>query len=622
MRPPARNGQSLLTEGVTLMRQGQFAEAEAALLDLLKHEPRNADAWYFVGLTLAKAGRLEESVGHLHRAIALEPGNAMFQLNLGVALMQLGRNEEALVSLNHAVALDPNFAPAHYNRGVALLKLKRLDQAIAALERTVKLQPDFAGAQADLGYAFTQMVRHAEALEAYQKALSLQPNSDAYLLNVAMALCALHRHGEALPLLDKRRSIKPDDEATLLVRAQALLGLKRAPEAIQMIDALLAANPHNVAAMTWHSTALIRLNQPQDALMVAQEARSIAPEDVLTHMAHALALVHLNRLEEALVSYEQVLRLNPEDADAIWGRGETLLTLGRFEEGWVDYEARKSKLNLHDKLKYQQPLWRGQEALTKKRLFVYWEQGYGDTIQFARYALLAAAAGAEVALSVQEPLRRLFKDFGPNITVIGESEAPKAFDLHCPLSSMPLGFGTRLETIPSMAGGYLKATAEDVAAWQQKLPTGRRRLGLVWSGRPTHLNDANRSLPLAWLQGLLDPEYAWISLQKDIRDPDRPALKAFGLLDPSEELRDYADTAALISALDLVITVDTSVAHLAGALGKPCWVMLPFMPDFRWLLDREDTPWYPSMRLFRQQSPGDWDGVLERLGKALSSHFS
>ena len=622
MKPPASNGQSLLAEGVALMHQGQFAEAEAAFLDLLKREPRNANAWYFIGLTLAQAGRLEEGVGHLRRAITLELGNALFQLNLGVALLQLGRNEEALVSLNAAVALDPNLTHAHYNRGVIFLKLNRPDQAIEAFADTIKLQPDFADAHADLGYALTQKHRHPEALAAYQKALNLRPNSAAYLLNVAMALCALLRHGEALPLLDKLRSIKPDDEATLLVRAQALLGLNRASEAIEVIESLLAANPHHVTAIIWRSSALIRLNRPQDALMVTEQARSIAPEVILTHLAHAQALVQLNRLEEALVSYDHALKLDPEDTDAVWGRGLTLLTLGRFEEGWVTYEARKRKPGVYDKPEYSQPFWRGQEALTKKRLFAYWEQGYGDTIQFARYVLLAAAAGAEVVLSVQDPLRRLFKDFGPNITVIGQYETPEAFDLHSPLLSMPLGFGTRLETIPSMAGGYLKAAAGDVATWQQKLPAGRVRLGLVWSGSVIHRNDNNRSLPLARLQGLLNPDHAWISLQRDIRDSDRSAFEACGLLDPSGELRDFADTAALISALDLVITVDTSVAHLAGALGKPCWVMLPFAPDFRWLLDRDDTPWYSTLRLFRQQSPGDWDGVLQRIAQALSSRFS
>jgi hypothetical protein len=234
-----------------------------------------------------------------------------------------------------------------------------------------------------------------------------------------------------------------------------------------------------------------------------------------------------------------------------------------------------------------------------------------------RYALLAAAAGAEVVLAVQDPLLRLFGDWFHGIRVIGHNQAPDNFHLHCPLLSMPLAFGTRLETILSLPDGYLKASPTDIAVWQQKLPQKRRRIGVVWGGNPDHPNDHNRSLPLARLQGLWRPDDAWISLQKDVREADRPLLEAFDILDPSAELKDFADTAALISALDLVISVDTSVAHLAGALGKPCWVMLPFTPDFRWLLDREDSPWYPKMRLFRQQRPGDWEGVLEKLGAAL-----
>jgi ADP-heptose:LPS heptosyltransferase len=221
-----------------------------------------------------------------------------------------------------------------------------------------------------------------------------------------------------------------------------------------------------------------------------------------------------------------------------------------------------------------------------------------------------------VVFSVQGPLLRLFKGFEPAVTVIGQNEAPTEFDLHCPLLTLPLAFGTRLETIPAWEDGYLTAQPEDVARWDQRLPAGRR-IGLVWSGSQMHANDANRSLSLAKLSPLFQPGDVWVSLQKEVREADRAALEASGILDVSAELGDFADTAALISTLDLVISVDTSVAHLAGALGKPTWVMVPFAPDFRWLLDREDTPWYPKMRLFRQSRAGDWDGVIARIGGAL-----
>jgi hypothetical protein len=243
----------------------------------------------------------------------------------------------------------------------------------------------------------------------------------------------------------------------------------------------------------------------------------------------------------------------------------------------------------------------------------------GPARDIAGYALLAAEQGAKVVLSVHDPLRRLFKDFDPRILVIGQKEEPSEFDLHCPLLSLPLAFGTKLETIPTWPEGYLKAPAEEVAAWAQRLPAGRRRIGLAWSGSTLHQNDSLRSIPLAKLTPLFQSGDVWVSVQKDPRDRDRTALEASGIFDPTAELGDFADTAALISALDLVITVDTSVAHLAGALGKPVWVMLPFAPDFRWMLRREDSPWYPSMRLFRQRRPCDWEDVVARLNAALAT---
>ena len=619
LMPPSHAGQSTLAHGIALMRERQFGAAEASFLSLLKAEPRNADGHYFLGLTLAQAGRLEEGAGHMRRAIALNPRDPRYQLNLSIALMQLGEYEQALISLDRTVALDPKSVHAHFNRGTILLGLNRPDQAIAAFERTISLQPDFAEAYNDLGCALREKHLHARSLAAHQKAVSLQPDSAAFQINVAMALSSLRRNAEALPLIDQVLRVMPGDEAALLVRAQALIGLNRAQEALPVIDAVLATNPHDLKAQIWRSTAFIRLGKPEKALAIAEEVCRIAPENVLTHLARAQAMVQLNRLDEALASYEQVLKLAPDDTDAIWGRGLTLLTLGRFEDGWADYEARKRKPEVYDKPHYAKPLWLGQESLKDKRLFVYWEQGFGDTIHFSRYVLLAAAAGAKVAFSVQDPLLRLFKDRLPNVAVMGSNDAPAEFDLHCPLLSMPLGFGTRLETIPCMEGGYLKAPAQDIAAWRQRLAPAGRRIGLVWSGSSSHLNDFNRSIPLARLQGLLQQDHAWISLQKEVREADRPALEASGILDLSAELRDYADTAALISALDLVITVDTSVAHLAGALGKPCWVMLPFAPDFRWLLDRDDSPWYSGMRLFRQPRPNDWDGVVERISMALSA---
>ena len=619
MTPPSRANHPLFAEAIGLMRQGNFAAAEASFLRLLQCEPQHADACHLAGLAVARLGRPADAAMFLRRAVAINPRNAAAQMDLAQTLMGLGQDEEALTSLDRALALEPNDAQAHYDRGTILLKLKQPEAAIAAFEQASLLQPDFANAHNDLGYALSQAQQPKHALAAYQKALSLQPDSIVYLMNTGTALSANKQHAEVLPLVDRILQIKPGDDAALILRAEALLGLGRSEEALKIVEAVLARDPRNLKAYGCRTTALVILGKTEAALSAAEAGRAMLPDDARAHYNYGYALLQLNRLEDALSSYEQAMKLDPDGRASPWGRALTLLTLGRFEEGWAAYEARDGVPGILTKRNYPKPLWLGQEMLKDKRLYVYWEQGFGDTIQFSRYALLAAAAGAKVAFSVQDPLLRLFKGCFQNITVIGQHEGPTDFDLHCPLLSMPLGFGTRLETIPSVIGGYLKVPAEDVALWQQKLGPAGRRIGLVWSGYQGHLNDFNRSVPLARLQGLLQPGSIWVSLQKEVREADRPTLEALGLVDPSADLRDFADTAALISALDLVITVDTSVAHLAGALGKPCWVMLPFAPDFRWMMDREDSPWYPSMRLFRQQTPRDWDGVVARILEALQS---
>jgi tetratricopeptide (TPR) repeat protein len=617
MRDAPRTLQQQFADALSLLQAQQFAAAHAAFQAMLKRQPRNFDVLHLGGIAAVQAGHPEEGVTLIRRALVINPRHAAAQGNLGFALIRLGQYDKALTSLDRAVALDPKAANTHHNRGFALLKLKRLDQAVAALDRAIALKPDNAEAHSDRACALMDQFKFEDALAGCEKALSLRTDWPPYLVNKALILFGLQRPFEALAAADAVVRIRPEDTAGLMVRTQALLALGRPAEGLATIDAALKINPELVQGYLWRSAALILLGQPDAALIVAETARKIAPQDASAHRGYGFALGNLNRMEEALVSYDHALSLQPDDREALWNRALALLVLGRFEEGWLAYEYRNLRHKTLAARKYPKPLWWGKEPLENQHLYVYWEQGLGDTIQFARYALLAVAAGARVTLSVQDPLRRLFQDCAPDVTVIGQNEAPAEFDLHCPLLSLPLAFGTRLETIPAFENGYLTAPSEDVMRWDQRLPKGRRRIGLVWSGSQTHANDTNRSLALTKLLPLFTPDDDWVSLQKEIRDTDRAALEACGIMDVSGELGDFADTGALIASLDLVISVDTSVAHLAGALGKPTWVMLPFAPDFRWLLDREDSPWYPKMRLFRQSRAGDWDGVVARIGEAL-----
>jgi hypothetical protein len=317
--------------------------------------------------------------------------------------------------------------------------------------------------------------------------------------------------------------------------------------------------------------------------------------------------------------------LQPDYVDAHWNDGLLLLLTGDLEQGWRAYEWRKKLTRSEAARTYPQPLWLGEQDISGKTLFIHWEQGFGDTIQFCRYAKLAKSRGATVVLEVQRALLGLLRQLSPEIELITPDKTPDAFDYHCPLMSLPLAFGTTLKTIPAEPH-YLQADAALRAKWSARLEAvcprsgTKPRIGIAWSGSLTHQHDHLRSIGLAECLPLFKMDADWVCLHKEIRDDDRAALKLFnGLKFFGDELDDFSDTAALVDLMDLVISVDTGIAHLAGAMGKPVWILLAFSPDWRWLLDRDDSPWYPSAKLFRQPHPRDWASVIDQLARRLSN---
>lgn len=619
MKPPPRPVKQQLADAIVLLQQGRIADAEAALRLILQRDPKNFDAIHLAGVAAVELGRFEEGVTRIRRAIAMNPRSSAAHNNLGTALMRLDKYQEALSSFDRAVLANRDNAQAHHGRGSALDKLGRLEEAIAAYDRAIALVPNYAEAYCDRGCALADKDDWEAAFSDQKKAHALNPDSAECLANLALVLGHFKRFQEALAHSERAVLKNPNYVTARTANIMALIGVGRLHDAQVRVDALIDFQPALPDGYIWRSRVLNLLGEPHAALAAAETALRCAPENVPALNCHALALGHLKRQEEALVIFDQALKLKPKDSETLWNRALALLALGRFEEGWRDYEHGKLRRAARLARPFAKPVWLGETPVTGKQLFLYWEQGFGDTIQFARYALHAAADGAKVVLSVQDPLRRLFQNLSPAITVIGQNDTPAEFDLHSPLLSLPLAFQTRPETIPAWQGGYLNSPAAEVAHWAQRLPAGRRRIGLVWSGNSLHSNDANRSLPLEKLLPLTQTDDVWISLQKDIKERDDAALKGAGLADLRNEISDFADTAALISALDLVISVDTSVAHLAGALGKPVWLMLPFAADFRWFLDRDDSPWYPAMRLFRQHRPGDWESVIARISAALQA---
>ncbi|MEZ5563498.1 MAG: tetratricopeptide repeat-containing glycosyltransferase family protein [Gammaproteobacteria bacterium] len=549
---------------------------------------RQADALYRRGNELYRLGRMAEALASLEAALGLQPRHPGALLSIGATLHQLGRFDAALQSFDRLLSVQPKSIDALYNRGTTLLALQRWSEALLSYDRVLALRSGHADAWVNRGLALQNLHRQEEALASFDQALKRQPRHVEAHNNRGTALQNLNRHSEALASFDQAIALRPNYADALNNRGNALDALDRPLEALESIDRALRLRPD--FAMAWNNRGVVLRN--------------------------------LNRLDEALQSTERAMALQPQYPDAHWNRSLILLMRGDFRAGWAEYEWRLSVPSLGNRPRpYAQPRWRGGEDLTGKTILVYAEQGLGDTLQFCRYTSLLADRGARVVLEVQRSLRTLLAGLAGVDELLCPGDELPPFDLYSPLLSLPLAFATDLESIPAPRS-YLAADPLRVEVWRSRLhtqcaDTSARRIGLVWAGNPSLTQDRHRSIPLASLLLLAAPGLQLCSLQKDLRPGDRELLAAHPEIPHfGDELNDFADTAALIESLDLVISVDTAVAHLAGALGKPVWILQRYSPDFRWLLGRDDSPWYPSARLFRQPQRGDWDSVIAELATA------
>src|SRR6187551_2388266 len=496
------------------------------------------------------------------------------------------RNEPPIGAATASRAPTPR---EFFDLGLAFNALKQHQKALESFDLAIQLQPDFFEAHSNRGAMLAALGRHEDAIESYRKALTIRPDfADAHC-NLASALTQLRRYDEALASLDRALALRADYPDALYNRGNALKPLQRYEEALASYDRAMALQPNHAD----------------------------------THNNRGQVLRELERYDEALASYDRALALRPKHVMAHCNAAALRLLTGDFERGWSHYEWRWLKKSvIPTKRNFSQPAWNGRDPIAGKTILIHSEQGLGDTIQFCRYVPLVAARGAQVIFEVQKPLQSLMASLsGAAQVVVPKGGSLPAFDFHRPLVSLPLAFGTRLETIPSTTG-YLSAPAQHVTTWQSRLEgKPRPRIGLVWSGNPGHERDRERSIGLRALVPLLDSvgaDVTFVSLQKDVRAEDAALLRdRADILDYGDSLEDFSDTAALISQLDLVISVDTSVAHLAGALGKPVWILLTYFPDWRWLLRRDDSPWYPTARLFRQDASRTWDSAIARVRQAL-----
>ncbi|MHB8272132.1 tetratricopeptide repeat protein [Bradyrhizobium sp.] len=561
------------------------------------------------------------------------PGSAGVQTaaalcEAGQRHMQAGRHRDAQLCCRQALAADPNHVGALHLTGLLSLLAGQHDHALKAFDRAVQLKPGDIEAWVGRGTTLANMGRPEDALSSYREALKLDPRHSDAAFRCGLLLITLNRLEEAISYFNQCDELYPNYAVVLQHRAGALHNLERFEDALTDNRRAYALNPMSPDICNNIGASLQCLRRDEEAILWFDRAIGMRPNFATALMNKASSLSQMRRIEEAAAIYHHVKTFDPDNADAEWNMSFLHLLTGNFEAGWTEREVRwKTQMRPAHYPSFSQPRWLGRDSVEGKTILIHSDEGLGDTIQFARYIPMLAARGARVVLVVEGALHPLLSGLpGVAECLTIPAQSLPAFDLHCAIGSLAMAFGTRLDTIPSPTSYLPALPPERVQAWEQRLQerqaTGKKlRVGLVWSGNPNQANDHNRSIPLRMFSRLLDTEVSFFSLQKDPRPEDQALLEQTDVIVASD-FPDFAETAALVSCLDLVITVCTSVAHLAGALGRPTWILLPYFPDYRWLLDRDDSPWYATARLFRQTETRDWGEVLDRVRSELARRIA
>jgi tetratricopeptide (TPR) repeat protein len=607
-----------------LASSGCFAEAAEEYRAALAIEPDVATDWGRLGSVLAALDRNDEAIAAYQAALEKLPPDAaeraVLLRRLGQVQRSAGQTDEAIAAWRSALALAPHHAGVAFNLGNAFKDAGRNAEAEQAYRQALTIDPRLLRAQVNLGAVLHKEGRLEEAEVAFRTALALDPAAADARRNLAIVLNELNRGEEALRALEPLLADGHGDRETLYVAAVVYQGLHLSAQALDAADRLLAIDPEDVQALGGRALALLGLDRREEALAAAGAAKKRAGGDANALNNAGVVFRTLGAVEEAIDCFRAAVALKPDFADAHSSLGVGLLSQGSFADGWAEYEWRWQTRDFRRGLRrYETRRWRG-DPRPDSTLLVYAEQGFGDTLQFARLLAPAAKRVGRLLFETQPELVRVMQGLPGAEHIIARGDPMPSFDLQIPLLSLPAVLRFPLDAIPGSVP-YLSAEPQLAASWAQRLQSlPRPRIGLVWQGNPRHPNDRNRSIGLALLKPLIERfEAGWVSLQKV---GGAEAIEAQGLagpiFDPTAELEDFAATAALCANLDLVIAVDTSVAHLAGALGRPTLLLLPAVPDSRWLLVRSDTPWYPSMRLFRQRHSGDWSDPLAELERAVA----
>ena len=621
----------LISKSLDYLRESNLDAAEPLLLQALSIDANNPDVLRFLGIIYAQRKDYTQALKYLEAAIKVNPQNGIAHSNLGNVLFELGQFEKALNAYDHAIKLAPTYAEAWSNKGNALYELQRYEEALGHHDRAIALNPSYAEAWSNKGLVLNHLKDFKNALAHHDKAISLRPMSAMVWINKGMTYSELEQHQDALTLYDQAIIINPNLAEAWTNKGNAVFALGHHKESIEHHQKAIQLKPNY--AQAWYNLAISHaaLNNHQESIASYEQAVQIQPDYAQAWYNLGISYCALKRYPESIASYEQAVQIQPDYAQALWNKSVVELTIGDLCNGWQNFEARALiKNNPLESIYSSIPRLKDLLSVNRKKILIWSEQGLGDSIQFCRYLPELAKLGADITYVTPTALVTLMESIDGAIQITDHYDDLSGFDFQAPLMSLPLIFNTELASIPSPFP-YLKPNPAKEIMWAERLSFSHHlRVGLVWNGSPmadqSEMKAINerRNIPLetiARLQPLKKVDF--YSLQKgdqaesELEQKQPNIWPTNNLFNYAPELKDFSDTAALIANLDLVISVDTSTAHLAAALGKPTWILNRYDSCWRWLEDRIDSPWYSSVRLYRQKTLGNWDDVMDMVERDL-----
>ncbi len=597
---------------------GNLQEAEAIYQSILKEQPDEPDALHLLGLLAHQVGNNAASVDLIERAISVRNDVPDFYFHCGSAYQALDRRDLAIKRYEQALAINPDYFDVLNNLGLLLHGMGQLKEATRRYEQALAVNPNFAEAYNNLGNIIQEMNRPDEAIRRYEQALAIDPDYAEAHNNLGLSLLKSDSHAEAVSHFKRALILNPDYAEAHNNLANSFQESKLFEKAIYHYEQAINIKPDYAEAHNNLGLVLQKKELRDDAINYYKKAINIKPDYAEAHYNLGNILQEEVELKEAVYHYEQAINIKPDYAEAHYNLGFANLLNGSLEKGWDHYEWRyKTPEHKSITRNFSQPQWDG-SSLNNQTILLHAEQGLGDTIQFIRYLPMIAEAGGKIIVECDPGLIHLFTDYAKIATFIGKGEPIPDFDVHSSLMSLPKIFGTSYESIPSDTN-YINSNSRLVSSWKERLSgTNTFNVGIFWQGNKNYNRDKSRSIPLKQFEAILTVEKTeFVSLQKG-DGQEQISENGFSHLisDYTSEMDNeekFADTVAIINSLDLIIGTDTSIIHLAGAMGKPTWILLAYHPDWRWMLNIESSPWYPTMKLFRQQKKDDWESVINRV---------